>query len=100
VQQDERARVDLVARLIGQKLSEAWNQQVVIDNRAGAGQILGPELGARAAPDGYTLLLISITHAINPALVPKLPYDSLRDFTPISLVALSPQIFGAHPGVP
>jgi len=91
---------DIVARGLGQKWGEVFGQQVVIDNRAGAGQILGTELGARAAPDGYTLLLISITHAINPALVPKLPYDSLRDFTPISLAALSPQIFVAHPGVP
>lgn len=91
---------DIVARGLGQKWGEAFGQQVVIDNRAGAGQILGTELGARAAPDGYTLLLISITHSINPALVAKLPYDSLRDFTPISLVALSPQIFVAHPGVP
>jgi tripartite-type tricarboxylate transporter receptor subunit TctC len=91
---------DIVARGLAQKWGEAFGQQVVIDNRGGAGQILGTELGARAAPDGYTLLLISITHSINPALVPKLPYDSLRDFTPISLLALSPQIFVAHPGVP
>jgi tripartite-type tricarboxylate transporter receptor subunit TctC len=91
---------DIVARGLAQKVGAVIGQQVIIDNRGGAGQVLGTELGAKAAPDGYTLLLISITHSINPSLLGKLPYDSLRDFTPITLAALSPQIMVAYPGLP
>ena len=87
---------DFLARGIGQKLTEAWGQQVVIDNRAGAGGIVGTEIVAHAAPDGYNLLMNAIGHAANPALYKKLPYDSLRDFTPIILVADVPTILAAH----
>ena len=84
---------DIVARAIGQKLTEAWSQPVVIDNRAGAGGIVGTEVVARAAPDGYTLLLgTSAGLSINPALNPKLPYNAFADFAPISLVVINPQI--------
>jgi len=90
---------DIVARMLGQKLGDVFGQQVVIDNRAGGGQVIGTDLAAKAAPDGYTLILVSITHTINPALHKKLPYDSIKDFTPITLVAASPQILIVHPSV-
>ena len=88
---------DIVARMLGQKLGDVFGQQVVIDNRAGGGQVIGTDLAAKAAPDGYTLILVSITHSINPSLHAKLPYDSIKDFTPITLVAASPQILIVHP---
>jgi tripartite-type tricarboxylate transporter receptor subunit TctC len=90
---------DIVARALGQKLGDALGQQFVIDNRGGGGQVIGTALAAEAAPDGYTLILVTITHTINPALHRKLPYDSLADFTPVTLVAASPQILVAHPSV-
>ena len=83
---------DILARIIAQKLTEAWGQQVVVDNRPGAGAIVGTELGARAAPDGYTLTMgVSSAFGINPTLYTKLPYDALRDFAPITNIALTPQ---------
>jgi tripartite-type tricarboxylate transporter receptor subunit TctC len=84
---------DIVARAVGQKLTEAWSQPVVIDNRAGAGGVVGTEVVARALPDGYTLLLgTSAGLAINPALNSKLPYNAFTDFAPISLIVINPQI--------
>jgi tripartite-type tricarboxylate transporter receptor subunit TctC len=92
--------LDLIARSVGQKLSDSFGRPVVVDNRAGASGAIGSELVARAAPDGYTLLLgATTTHGINPALNPKLPYDAVRDFTPISLVATIPHILVVHPAV-
>lgn len=89
---------DILARFIGQKLTEAWGQQVVIDNRSGAGGLIGTEIGAKAAPDGYTLTMaVSSGFAINPSLYPKLPYDVLRDFAPITNIALTPQTLVANP---
>ncbi len=78
---------DFLARGIGQKITEAWGQQVVIDNRGGAAGIVATEIVAKAAPDGYTLLMNAISHAANASLYRKLPYDTLRDFAPISSVA-------------
>src|SRR5687768_3708597 len=79
---------DIMARIVGQKLSENIGQQVVIDNRGGAGGSIGSELAARSSPDGYTILMGHIgTIAINPALYPNLPYDPVRDFSPVILVA-------------
>lgn len=72
---------DALARVIAQKLSESWPQQVVVDNRGGANGIIGQDIAAKAAPDGYTLLMQSVAFAINPSLY-KLPYNSDRDFTP------------------
>ena len=78
---------DLVARMLGQKYTAAWGQQVVIDHRPGAGMVIGIDLAAKAAPDGYTYVLVNPSHAINATLMPKLPYDPVRDLTPITVVA-------------
>jgi tripartite-type tricarboxylate transporter receptor subunit TctC len=89
---------DILARVIAQKLSAAWGQQVVVDNRPGAGAIVGTELGARAVPDGYTLTMgVSSAFGINPSLYSKLPYDAVRDFAPITNIALTPQTLVAGP---
>ena len=86
-----------VARIMGQRLTEAWGQQVVVDNRAGAAGTIGAEIVARAAPDGYTLLLSSISNAISAALYPKLNFDIVRDFAPITLLATTPGVLVVHP---
>jgi tripartite-type tricarboxylate transporter receptor subunit TctC len=92
---------DLTARAIGQRLTEQWRQQVIVDNRSGAGGVIGTEIGARAASDGYTLLLASSsTFATGPVLQPKLPYDPVRDFEPITLTTLIPNIIVVHASVP
>ena len=92
---------DILARVIAQKLSEAWGQQVVVDNRPGAGAIVGTELGARAAPDGYTLTMgVSSAFGINPTLYSRLPYDAVRDFAPITNIALTPQTLVATSSFP
>ena len=93
--------VDVVGRMVGQKLSGQLGQNVVIDNRAGANYIIGTEIVARAAPDGYTLLITAGAHTINPAIYRKLPYDTLRDFTPISHIANSTGlVIVVHPSFP
>lgn len=89
--------LDFVSRAVGQQLTAAWGQSVVVDNRAGAGGTLGPEIVARAAPDGYTLLLVSATFAVNPSAYPKLPYDSFKDFAPITQATSQPQVMVVHP---
>lgn len=91
---------DLLARIIGKKLTESWGQPVVVDNRVGAGGIIGTELVAKSAPDGYTLLVTASTHSINPGLFKKLPYDPIRDFASIGPVATGPNILVVHPSVP
>ncbi len=92
---------DTVARSVGFKLAAALGQQVVIDNRAGAGGIIGAEIVAKAAPDGYTLFLGGVaSHGINPNLHAKLGYDPVKDFTPVSLIASAPLILVVHPSVP
>lgn len=92
---------DILGRLIGGKLAELIGQQVVIDNRAGAGGTIGAELAAKAAPDGYTLVIGHIgTLAVNPTLYPKLAYDPLRDFQPISLFAKVANMMVIHPSLP
>lgn len=92
---------DTLARLFGVKLTEAWGQQVVVDNRPGAGTIIGTQLAARAVPDGYTLLLSSIaTHAIAHNLYAKPGYDPVKDFTPITLLAVAPTVVCVNPSVP
>ena len=91
---------DVVGRIFAQYFSEAWGQTLVIDNRAGAAGIIGTELGARAAPDGYTIFTYGINQAITPALHSKLPYDHLRDFALISLYATMPNILCVTPKLP
>jgi tripartite-type tricarboxylate transporter receptor subunit TctC len=90
---------DVVARIISKKLSDMWGQQFVVDNRAGAAGMLAVELTARAAPDGHTLIFISSTFSMQPSSTPNLPYDPVRDFTPITLAVASPYILVAHPSV-
>jgi tripartite-type tricarboxylate transporter receptor subunit TctC len=93
--------VDLTARLVSGPLSAALGQQVVVENRAGAGGIVGTELVARAAPDGYTLTVGSAgTHGVNQSLYPKLPYHVLRDFQPVARLADAPSILAVHPSLP
>jgi len=91
---------DIIARTLSQKLFEVFGQQVIVDNRPGGGQILGTDIVAKAPPNGYTLLLASVTHGINPGLVAKLPYDSVRDFTPVSMVAVSPNVLVINARLP
>jgi tripartite-type tricarboxylate transporter receptor subunit TctC len=92
---------DFVGRTVGQKLSQFVGQQVVVDNRPGAGTIIGSELVARAAPDGYTLLFGTGGGTfLAPLMIPKVPYDPLRDFAPITMLVQSPQVLVAHPSVP
>ena len=90
---------DILARMLGQKLTEAWGQQVVVDNRAGANGVLAAELAVQANPDGHTLLMVAIGHAINPSLQKTLPYDTARDFAPLSLTAILPLLVAVHPSV-
>ncbi|MGH6819871.1 MAG: tripartite tricarboxylate transporter substrate-binding protein, partial [Methylocella sp.] len=91
---------DIQARLIGAKLTEAWGQQVVVENRGGANGIIAYELGARADPDGHTVSLISAGFTINATLYPKLPYDSVRDFAPATQISSGPAIVVVHPSLP
>src|SRR5688572_28303277 len=92
---------DVAAGLVGAPMSENRGQQVIIDNRGGAGGVVGTEIAARAAPDGYTLLFgTSAGLTINPQLQPKLPYNVERDFAPISLLVINPQLMVAYPGLP
>jgi tripartite-type tricarboxylate transporter receptor subunit TctC len=91
---------DISARILAEGLTQTYHQPVVVDNRPGAGSVLGCEVVARSAPDGYTLLLGNISMAFNAALYRKLPFDTLRDFIPISLVTDQPNILVAHPSLP
>jgi tripartite-type tricarboxylate transporter receptor subunit TctC len=91
---------DIISRAIATKLTAALGQQFIVDNRPGGGQKIGTALAAKAPADGYTMLLVSVTHSINPALDPKLPYDSIRDFAPVTLVASSPNAVVVHPSMP
>lgn len=91
---------DILSRLIGQKLTEAWGQQVVVDNRAGATGTIGAEIASRAAPDGYTLMMATSLHAIVHNVFPNLKYDLLRDFAPVSLLGSVPFLLVVHPSVP
>jgi tripartite-type tricarboxylate transporter receptor subunit TctC len=91
---------DVMARIIAGKLSEAWHQQVVVDNRPGASTTIATGIMALAAPDGYTLLMMTDNHVTNPSLLAKLPYDSHKDFAPVTLAALAPFLLVVHPSVP
>ena len=91
---------DLLARVVGQKLTEAWGQQVIVENKGGAGGTLGAAEVARAPADGYTLLMGAIHHTIATSVYPKLPYDFQRDFAPITVVAIVPNVLVVNPSVP
>ncbi len=92
---------DLLARLVAQRLTEAWGQQVIVENRGGAGGTIGVELAARAAPDGYTIVMGHVgTFGFNPTLYPKLPYDAIKDFAPITVLATVPNGMAVHPSLP
>jgi tripartite-type tricarboxylate transporter receptor subunit TctC len=89
---------DIIARIVAQKMSESWGQPVVVENRAGAAGAIGSEAVARAAPDGYMILMgTTSTHAVGPAVNPRLPYNHLTDFAPVTLVATFPNVLVAHP---
>jgi tripartite-type tricarboxylate transporter receptor subunit TctC len=91
---------DIIARIVAPEMSKALGQQLVIENRGGAGSTIGTEVVAKAQADGYTLLMVSAAHVINPAMIKKLPYDSIKDFAPISIVADVPTAFAVHPALP
>jgi tripartite-type tricarboxylate transporter receptor subunit TctC len=92
---------DFTGRLVAAKLSETLGQQVVVENRGGGGGSVGADNAAKATPDGYTLLLGSIaTHAVNPVLYKKLPYDHIKDFAPVSLIGTVPNVLVVHPSLP
>ena len=90
---------DIVGRLLSSRLGENLGQQIVIDNRGGGAQLIATEIAAKAPADGYTLFLASATHSINPGLQKKLPYDTIRDFSSITMVASSPLVFVANPSM-
>ncbi|WP_374122390.1 Bug family tripartite tricarboxylate transporter substrate binding protein [Variovorax boronicumulans] len=92
--------VDTTGRAVAQKLSQLWGQQAIVDNRAGAGGIVGAEIAARAPADGYNLFVCSIHHSVLPSLKPRLGYDIEKDFVPLSFGAMFPVVLVAHPGVP
>ena len=91
---------DILARILSAKLYESWGQIVQVDNRPGAGGVIGSEIVARAPSDGYTLLMALTTHVTNPVLQVKLPYDTLQDFAPVSMVAVVPAVLLVHPSLP
>ncbi len=91
---------DIIGRIFAPKMAEILGQQIIIDNRGGAGGVIGTEIVMRAPPDGYTLLMASAGHTINPSMIKKLPYDSVRDFTPMGIVADVPTAFVLHPSLP
>ena len=92
--------IDIIARIITARLPDRLGQPVIVDNRPGAASIIGSDLVAKAAPDGYTLLISVSALAINPAIYKKLPYDTLRDFAPVTLAAVAPNLLVVHPSLP
>ena len=90
---------DLIARLVGQKLSDGLGRPFVIDNRGGAGGVIGEEVAARSAPDGYTILLVSLAHVVNPHLSKKPTYDAMKDLAPVSLLVSVPNVLVVHKSV-
>src|SRR5919106_1304219 len=90
---------DIVTRLVGQKMSEAWGQQVVVDNRPGGVFTVGSEIVAKAQPDGHTIGTLLTPHVVNPFVTKNLPYNTERDFTPVSLLVIVPGVMTMYPGV-
>ncbi len=100
VPQSPGASTDITARLIANRMNEAFKQPVVVDNRPGSSGIAGSEIVARSAPDGHTLMVVASSFSINPAIQPRLPYDPIRDFTPVSQLSKFPNMLAAHPSLP
>jgi tripartite-type tricarboxylate transporter receptor subunit TctC len=93
--------LDAIGRAIAQKLTEAWGQSVVVDNKPGAGGNIGADFVAKSPPDGYTVVMGALsTHAVNPSLYPQMPYDAVKDFAPITLVAVTPNVLVVNPSLP
>ena len=91
---------DILARMIGQRYTVDWGQQTLVDNRPGGGTVIGTDIVAKAPADGHTLLMVSTSHAANPSLMPKLPFDTLRDFVSVGQAVSSPNVLVVHPSVP
>jgi tripartite-type tricarboxylate transporter receptor subunit TctC len=91
---------DYVARLVAQKLTETWGQQLIVENRPGASMMIASEIVAKAPPDGYTIIMSSSNHTINPSLYTSIPYDTMGDFAPVTLVGTSPFVLVTHPSLP
>jgi tripartite-type tricarboxylate transporter receptor subunit TctC len=92
--------VDVLGRVLAQRMQENWGQTVIVENRPGAGTMIGTAAAAKADPDGYTLVIVVSGHATNPALHANMPYDSIKDFAPIALLARTPVVLYAHPSLP
>jgi tripartite-type tricarboxylate transporter receptor subunit TctC len=92
--------VEILARALGQKMTESWGRPVIVDNRPGASGIIGSQIAAKSPPDGYTLLMVPVTHVTNASLYKSLPYDSINDFTPLSLVGSQPLMLVVNPSLP
>lgn len=91
---------DIIARIVGQKLTENLSQQIIVDNRGGAGGTIGTDIVAKSVADGYTILMAPTSHAINPSIYRRLPYDTLKDFTPVTLAASATIVLAIHPSLP
>ena len=94
------ATTDIVTRLVAQKINEAWGQQVIVDNRPGGAFVIGSDIVAKAVPDGHTVGTLLTPHIVNPYVMKDLPYDTLRDFTPVTLMVMVPGVMTMNPGVP
>ncbi len=91
---------DIMGRMAAQRLTEAWGVQVVADNRGGAGGNIGSELCAKSPPDGYTICMLTVAQSMSPGIYPRLPFDPLKDFAPVTLMATLPSLLMAHPSLP
>jgi tripartite-type tricarboxylate transporter receptor subunit TctC len=91
---------DTIVRIVAQKLSDRYSQQFVVENKPGGGTVIASDLAAKAAPDGYTLLVVTAAFAVNPSLQKKLPYDTEKDFAPVTLMSSAPNVLVTHPSVP
>jgi tripartite-type tricarboxylate transporter receptor subunit TctC len=91
---------DIIARLVGERLSDAWGKPVIAENRPGAGGIVGSDATAKSAPDGYTFLIVTVGHAVNPSLHARLPYDTEKAFAPVGQICVLPNIVAVHPSLP
>lgn len=100
IPQSAGSATDTVARMIGSRLAEKFGQPVVPENRSGAGGVIGAEITSKAAPDGYTITIVSATHTVNPSLRRNLPYDTVADFAPVTMATAQPYVMLAHPSLP